>query len=1099
MEDRYRRTKQLSSVLRALRHPSVLTDSSRWRDATENADAYLAGSHLSLYNSMEPMDAIRGIAGLCDDAETVLKETVQATYKTLVSCSNPGCLHKEGVRWEHEEHLRCTRSTAQQTVDARATASNSNGTSFYPCKACGKKVASKTFVMAVPPPCLVATWPCLMPVGAGQDKLVVQSSPSDISSFKISVIIALHQKKTVCMFREGQDYYRVEGHDVKKVQAFEWFKAKPKLALFTRQRPPRGSGASVASIPPTPDLAGGARGPGKKRRRSGGEQFSEGARGWSRSAAKAAEVIEVNDDDSDGGGAPVTSAGLAGDRADDDDIIEPNSARGRKGCLSGGAVEDAGTSGVGGGGGSGTRSTRDDGKRGLKRASTEALDEEDGDVCDVDGSSAGAANGRGADERCPDARAGPSRAEAKPSALGSGYMSKIRNIFGVGAAEEPNRNNAPDVPRRSCFPVHRPLRGQWELSGGNWSECSDPANGGSGSRSHAAGKVTRGQQNAAETHDRTSPSHEDLTTGDEGSRPEDDDGDDDVQLVTGHTPGAARRGTVAPPSPVKTTRVNETESGGRANIEEDCQDTASASAAIPSPTPAPTSSPSPSCASSAATPSSRGLPRVHSPRPTPQRSDVIDGDSTNTAAAVAAAVISAIALSPDLSFCGDAASSSAGAASSSLRRPRIAQSRSERLEVHAVDDAPTVPPPEEGQVEKEKEEVTGPTRPPPTGVKFVGPARPPARALPRLQQRLADFKFAAHAVKRPRWKVALGSGDAEWRPRAGTKEPAEDFGLHKFAGRTRGSIGSGGGAGGGPTTRKMMEDLTETDGSSQETGVTRSGGGGGGGGVDGGGGSGRAGLKSELSAQRDETTITTIRGINLQQDHFDRIVNSDGWLTSQARRGEARWGGAGRGGDSRGVVFVVVSEIIDIRVKQLQEKYPENLYFDSSFFGFLCPTTDKGGAFVVDYERVRKWTKSSRLPAGKSTLFDLRKLFIPINQANVHWVLVVVDMEGPNGDGTSDGGIASGSGGGGSKVVSFYDSFGKDGTSYVEAVQQYLVSELSSRDKTRDGLFATKPTPPPNSPQQENSSDCGVLMLHVMEVGRSRGCVVETIELLSVL
>ena len=35
------------------------------------------------------------------------------------------------------------------------------------------------------------------------------------------------------------------------------------------------------------------------------------------------------------------------------------------------------------------------------------------------------------------------------------------------------------------------------------------------------------------------------------------------------------------------------------------------------------------------------------------------------------------------------------------------------------------------------------------------------------------------------------------------------------------------------------------------------------------------------------------------------------------------------------------AQIIDIRVKQLQEKYPENLYFDSSFFGFLCPTTDK--------------------------------------------------------------------------------------------------------------------------------------------------------------
>lgn len=88
----------------------------------------------------------------------------------------------------------------------------------------------------------------------------------------------------------------------------------------------------------------------------------------------------------------------------------------------------------------------------------------------------------------------------------------------------------------------------------------------------------------------------------------------------------------------------------------------------------------------------------------------------------------------------------------------------------------------------------------------------------------------------------------------------------------------------------------------------------------------------------------------------------------------------------------------------------------------------------MDYDRVRGWTKSSRLPAGKSSLFDLRKLFIPINQGNVHWVLVVVDMEGPDGEGKRDGSDrgGGGSGGGGSKVVSFFDSFGKDGTSYVE-------------------------------------------------------------------
>lgn len=92
---------------------------------------------------------------------------------------------------------------------------------------------------------------------------------------------------------------------------------------------------------------------------------------------------------------------------------------------------------------------------------------------------------------------------------------------------------------------------------------------------------------------------------------------------------------------------------------------------------------------------------------------------------------------------------------------------------------------------------------------------------------------------------------------------------------------------------------------------------------------------------------------------------------------------------------------------------------------------EKSGAFVVDYARVRGWTKSSRLPAGKSSLFDMQKLFIPINQGNVHWVLVVVDFGFPQDEGVEGGG-GKGDGGSGRQVVSFFDSFGRDGTSYVE-------------------------------------------------------------------
>lgn len=77
----------------------------------------------------------------------------------------------------------------------------------------------------------------------------------------------------------------------------------------------------------------------------------------------------------------------------------------------------------------------------------------------------------------------------------------------------------------------------------------------------------------------------------------------------------------------------------------------------------------------------------------------------------------------------------------------------------------------------------------------------------------------------------------------------------------------------------------------------------------------------------------------------------------------------------------------------------------------------------MDYERVQGWTKRSRLPAGKSSIFEMRKLFIPVNQGNVHWVLVVVDMGGS----VSVGGDAKGS-----FKVSFFDSFGRDGALYVQ-------------------------------------------------------------------
>lgn len=139
VENSFGGEKQLSSVLEALRQPEVLTDTSLRRDAAENADAYLIASNLALYDSMEPMDAIRGIVGLCGDSDKVLKEAVETTYKTSRRCSAKNCKFWKDRGVELEEELKCIRRTAKQTVEARATSSVKRND----CPQCWSKTVSK--------------------------------------------------------------------------------------------------------------------------------------------------------------------------------------------------------------------------------------------------------------------------------------------------------------------------------------------------------------------------------------------------------------------------------------------------------------------------------------------------------------------------------------------------------------------------------------------------------------------------------------------------------------------------------------------------------------------------------------------------------------------------------------------------------------------------------------------------------------------------------------------------------------------------------------------------------------------------------------------
>ncbi len=88
-----------------------------------------------------------------------------------------------------------------------------------------------------------------------------------------------------------------------------------------------------------------------------------------------------------------------------------------------------------------------------------------------------------------------------------------------------------------------------------------------------------------------------------------------------------------------------------------------------------------------------------------------------------------------------------------------------------------------------------------------------------------------------------------------------------------GSSGSGSGDGRLGILRsrpeKVIEDLTGADDVWEEMGDGK--------GVVGGRSS------NSMGGAHGDATLTTIRGINLQREHFDRIVDSDGWLTSQVR------------------------------------------------------------------------------------------------------------------------------------------------------------------------------------------------------------------------
>ncbi|XP_034219638.1 probable ubiquitin-like-specific protease 2B [Prunus dulcis] len=174
--------------------------------------------------------------------------------------------------------------------------------------------------------------------------------------------------------------------------------------------------------------------------------------------------------------------------------------------------------------------------------------------------------------------------------------------------------------------------------------------------------------------------------------------------------------------------------------------------------------------------------------------------------------------------------------------------------------------------------------------------------------------------------------------------------------------------------------------------------------------------------------------------------------------------------------------IIDFYIKylknQIQSREKHRFHFFNSFFFRKLADLDKDPSSVSDgraaFQRVRKWTR-------KVDLFEKDYIFIPVN-FNLHWSLIVICHPGevPR--------LNDGDSGKSLKVpcILHMDSIKGSHTGLKNLIQSYLWEEWKERKKEASEEMSSKfhnlRFVPLELPQQENSFDCGLFLLHYLEL-----------------
>ncbi|KAL7245537.1 hypothetical protein ACSBR2_000799 [Camellia fascicularis] len=173
--------------------------------------------------------------------------------------------------------------------------------------------------------------------------------------------------------------------------------------------------------------------------------------------------------------------------------------------------------------------------------------------------------------------------------------------------------------------------------------------------------------------------------------------------------------------------------------------------------------------------------------------------------------------------------------------------------------------------------------------------------------------------------------------------------------------------------------------------------------------------------------------------------------------------------------------IIDFYIKYLKnEMQPEERqrfhFFNSFFFRKLIDLDkDPSSAFEgrAAFQRVRKWTR-------KVNLFEKDYVFIPVN-FNYHWSLIIICHPGEISkfqDVDMEKSLKV-------PCILHMDSIKGTHTGLKDLVQSYLWEEWKERQKEASEDFSSKffnlRFVPLELPQQQNSFDCGLFLLHYVE------------------